>query len=123
MNRAGFLALVVFLFLVQNVAAQTVSSVLKSGRWVKIAVSADGVYKIPYTKLAEWGFSSSQSVRVFGNDFGMLPFMNSEPRPSDLIENKVMYGGDAIYFYAKYKDIWRYKNNALEVATGSQRHL
>ena len=121
MNKAGFIALVIALFLVQNVAAQTVSSVLKSGRWVKVAVSADGVYKIPYAKLSEWGFSSPQSVRVFGNDFGMLPFMNSDPRPSDLIENKVMYATDALYFYAKSKDIWSYnqEDDMFEV----KRHL
>ena len=121
MNKAGFLALVIALFLMQNVAAQTVSSVLKSGRWVKIAVSADGVYKIPYTKLSEWGFASPQSVRVFGNDFGMLPFMNSEPRPTDLIENKVMYATDALYFYAKSKDIWSY--NQEEDIFEVKRHL
>ena len=93
---------------VQTIAAQSFTSVLKSGHWVKIAVNADGVYKIPYTKLSEWGFDNPKNIRVFGNDFGLLPFMNSAERPQDLIENKVLYGDDAVYFFAKSKDIWNY---------------
>lgn len=92
----------------QIVAAQSITSVLNSGRWVKIAVDADGVYKIPYTKLSEWGFNNPKNIRVFGNDFGLLPFMNSAERPQDLIENKVFYGDDAVYFFAKSKDIWNF---------------
>ena len=95
---------------VQTIAAQSLTSVLKSGHWVKIAVSADGVYKIPYPQLSEWGFSNPNNVRVFGNDFGMLPFINSAERPDDIEENKVMYGDDALYFYAKSKDIWNYND-------------
>ncbi|MBO7142479.1 MAG: type IX secretion system sortase PorU [Bacteroidales bacterium] len=88
--------------------AQSVSSVMQTGKWVKVSVDAEGVYKIPYSKLSEWGFDSPKNVRIFGNDFGMLPFMNNENRPQDLVENRVMYGDDAVYFYAKSKDIWSY---------------
>lgn len=90
--------------------AQTVSSVMQTGKWVKVSIDAEGVYKIPYSKLSEWGFDSPKNVRVFGNDFGMLPFMNNEDRPQDLVENRVLYGDDAVYFYAKAKDVWRYNS-------------
>ena len=106
---------------VQIVAAQSLTSVFKSGHWVKIAVSADGVYKIPYPQLSEWGFSNPNNVRVFGNDFGMLPFINSAERPDGIVENKVMYGDDALYFYAKSKDIWNY--NEVEGLFLPKTHL
>ena len=96
---------------VQQTVAQRISSVLNNGRWVKIAVTTQGVCKIPYSKLSEWGFDSPKNVRVFGNDFGMLPFMNNAERPIDLVENKVLYGNDAIYFYANSKDIWHYSED------------
>ncbi len=96
---------------VQVLAAQSITSVLGSGRWVKIAVDADGVYKIPYTKLSEWGFDNPKNIRVFGNDFGLLPFINSADRPQDLIENKVFFGDDAVYFFAKSKDIWNFNES------------
>ncbi|MCQ2973281.1 MAG: type IX secretion system sortase PorU [Bacteroidales bacterium] len=93
------------------------SSILQNGKWIKIAINEDGVYKIPFQKLKELGFDNPLQVRVFGNDFGMLPFYNNEKIPSDLIENKVKYGDNAIYFYAKAKDIWYYneKDDFFEV--------
>ncbi|MCF6357667.1 MAG: hypothetical protein L3J54_07660, partial [Draconibacterium sp.] len=42
-------------------------SVLKSGKWVKISTSEKGIYKIPYSKLTEWGFSDPAQVNVFGS--------------------------------------------------------
>ncbi len=41
-------------------------SVLKSGRWYKVKTEGKGIYKIPYSKLIEWGFSNPQNVSIYG---------------------------------------------------------
>lgn len=42
------------------------SSVLASGHWVKVAVPSTGLYRITAAQLRSWGFSSPESVRVYG---------------------------------------------------------
>ncbi len=84
------------------------NSVLSTGYWVKIGIPRDGVYKITFDQLRQLGFSSPQSVRVFGNDFGQLPYDNATPVPDDLSENKIFYGNDYILFYARGPKHWYY---------------
>jgi hypothetical protein len=42
------------------------NSVLSAGKWLKISIDESGVFKIPYSTLTEWGFSSPAQVRLFG---------------------------------------------------------
>lgn len=49
-----------------DLACYADNSVLASGRWVKVRVSEDGLYRIPTATLRQWGFSNPQRVRVFG---------------------------------------------------------
>lgn len=88
----------------------TSSSVLSSGKWIKIAISQDGVYQIPYSKLRSMGFSNPENIRIFGNDAGMLPFYNNEDRIDDLSEKKVLHINNSVFFYAKGPDIWSYSS-------------
>ena len=96
-------------------------SVLRSGRWVQVAVEADGVYRLPYSKLRSLGFADPQKVRIYGNHDGMLPFVNNAPRTNDLHENKVLLSGDCIYFYATGSDIWAEDNSTGMILP--RRHL
>ncbi len=84
------------------------NSVLSSGKWVKIKIDKDGVYRIPYSDLKSWGFNNPSNVKVFGNGGIMLPKSNNEFRFDDLRENGVMHFGDAIYFYGKGSVKWSY---------------
>ncbi len=43
------------------------SSVLSSGKWLKIRTAKKGIYKITYDKLRSWGFTSPELVNVYGN--------------------------------------------------------
>ena len=86
----------------------TSNSVLSSGKWVKIKIDEDGVYRIPYSDLKSWGFKNPSNVKVFGNGGQMLPKENSEFRYDDLRENGVFHYGDAIYFYGKGSVKWSY---------------
>ncbi len=53
-------------------------SVLSSGKWYKIKILHDGIYKLTYEDIKTMGFSDPSAVRVFGNGGTMLPMMNSE---------------------------------------------
>ncbi|MCL2073224.1 MAG: type IX secretion system sortase PorU [Marinilabiliaceae bacterium] len=88
------------------------SSVLSSGKWMKISVDETGIHKIPYSKLTEWGFATPAKVRVFGYGGEMLPAANNEPRPDDLPEVAILHYNNAIYFYAQDLAVWRWNNTA-----------
>ena len=42
------------------------SSVLASGRWVKVSVPQTGLYAIPASTLSSWGFRDLSRARVYG---------------------------------------------------------
>jgi hypothetical protein len=83
-------------------------SVLKSGKWLKISVKEDGVYEITFDELENHGFTEPHNLSMFGNSFGMLPVMNYQDRPDDLIENSIFIGTSSILFYGKSPTIWKY---------------
>jgi hypothetical protein len=95
----------------------TGSSVLATGKWYKIKIYKDGIYKLTYDDLEKIGLSNPQNIRVYGNGGKMLPLMNGDPRPDDLQENAVYMDkgtddifnkGDFILFYAKGIVTWNY---------------
>ncbi|MBN1144454.1 MAG: hypothetical protein JXA72_08520, partial [Bacteroidales bacterium] len=97
--------------------AQT--SVLASGKWYKIKVYNDGVYKLSFEDISNMGFSNPSAIRVFGNGGNMVPLLNSQPRYDDLIENSIYMdkgsdgifnAGDFVLFYAKGPVTWSYSN-------------
>src|SRR5579875_482477 len=76
-------------------------SVLASGNWYKIAVQAEGVYKIDVPFLNALGILGnipSAGIRLYGNGGAMLPEANGTPRIDDLAENAIAIfdGGDGI---------------------------
>ncbi|MDA3953301.1 MAG: type IX secretion system sortase PorU [Bacteroidales bacterium] len=83
-------------------------SVLKNGNWNKIKVDNDGIYKISYADLINMGFTNPGNVKVFGNSTGMLPLLNSDPCPDDLLQYDIFNGVDYILFYAKGPDKLQY---------------
>jgi hypothetical protein len=93
------------------------SSVLATGTWYKIKIKKDGIYKLTYEDINGMGFSRPEDVRIFGNGGKMLPLMNSEPRPDDLVENAIYMNkgsdgifnqGDFILFYGKGPVTWSF---------------
>ena len=49
-----------------------ISSVLSSGEWFRIAVTADGIYRIDYSKLKQLGLADPSNPRIFCNNSGQL---------------------------------------------------
>ncbi len=93
------------------------NSVLASGKWYKIAVSNNGIYKISYDKLLELGFSDPSKVSLYGSGGKQLSFYYSTNVKSDLDEipinfykgtDNIFNSGDFIYFYATGPQHWEY---------------
>jgi hypothetical protein len=101
------------------------NSALASGVWKKIAVTADGIYKLDYDfikntlKLDVSGDFSK--IGVFGNGGGMIPEKNNEPRFDDIQENAILRvdnngnnkldAGDYILFYGQGADKWLFNTS------------
>lgn len=96
------------------------TSRLAAGDWFRFTVAKDGVYKITYEQLRDMGADinglASDRINVYGSHFGLLPFINSLPRPTDMLINaiEVVDGGDGsfdagdhILFYASAAQRWQ----------------
>jgi len=105
-----------------NVSSQKAeTSVLSSGKWFKIKIYRDGVYKLTFDDIKDMGFSDPSAVRIFGNGGNMLPLMNSEFRFDDLLENSIYMSkgadsifnqGDYILFYGKGPVSWTFNTTS-----------
>lgn len=80
------------------------SSVLGSGRWVKFAVTAEGVYRLDWSRIREMGFADPSSVVLYGNNTGQLSFRNDGSSPDDLrkIAAVTEKGSDGIFNEGDY---------------------
>ncbi len=78
-------------------------SVLKSGNWHKISTAGKGIYKIPYSKLTEWGFSDPSRVSIYGAGGLNLTESVGNVEFDDLPQIGVWHGKnkgtDCIFFY------------------------
>lgn len=94
-------------------------SVLAEGTWVKMGISASGIYRLTYSDFQSLGFDPGsidpRNIRVYSNDGGMLPESNETARIDDLRECSIQVAGeedgqfnsgDYILFYAKGPDTW-----------------
>ncbi len=88
------------------------NSVLRQGKWVKISVSQKGVYKIPYSKLASWGFTDPSKVSVFGSGGRRLSEDPGEISYDDLVQCSTWTdknnSSDCLFFYATGTIGWTY---------------
>lgn len=110
---------------VSSAASRTYApfSVLSSGTWYKIGVTADGIYRLSYGFLDSLGIDlktlNPRNLRIYGNGGAMLPYVNSEYRPDDLKENPIFVSGesdgrfdstDYVLFYGQSPHKWKYDN-------------
>ncbi len=104
------------------------NSVLGSGngKWYKIGVTQDGVYKIDRDFLSNLGINTNNltpnSINIYGNAQGMLNEFNGAPRIDDIVPNSIFIKGDQdgsfdpsdyIVFYAKGPHKYTYENGAF----------
>jgi len=83
-------------------------SVLSEGRWVKIRVDRNGIYKLTYAELKKMGFSDPSKVSVHGYGGWPLDEDFSKPFIDDAPAADVWRGNDYLLFYAKGPVKWTY---------------
>lgn len=92
-------------------------SVLSAGKWYKIKVNKEGIFKLTYTQIKNMGFSDPSKIRIYGNGGAMLPRKITVKRDDDLVENAIYFEkgsdgvfntGDYVLFYAQGSTTWRY---------------
>ena len=101
------------------------NSVLSRGRFVKIAITESGIYKLTYEELVRMGFANPQHVQVYGYGGAMLHEDFSKTYLDDLPEVSIymdkgsddVFGpSDYILFYGQGIDRWEY-NSSLGLFT------
>ena len=92
----------------------TRTSMLSSGKWVKIRVKESGVYKISSRMLRSMGFNDPQAVRLFGYGGAVLPETNLHNLTDDLPEQPLWLVGNDLLFYAQGPVGWKRTTKGFE---------
>jgi hypothetical protein len=115
------ISLYILLFLPLSVYAQkgkesySAASVLSSGKWFRIAVTSDGIYRIDYSRLKQLGLENPSNPRIFCNNQGQQSYYNDNSTPDDLKElsiftsggaDGIFNDGDYLLFYGKSTHRW-----------------
>ncbi len=84
--------------------AQT--SVLSSGKWVKVKVTDSGIYQLSRSVLSGWGFSDISKVKVYGYGGAPISERMGDGYVDDLPQVPVYRNGDKLLFYAQGPVEW-----------------
>jgi hypothetical protein len=93
------------------------SSVLAFGKWFKMGVTSDGVYRINYSRLVALGLDDPSDPVIYCNNRGQLSYYNNDPGADDLAEVAIhlekgndgtFNEGDYLLFYAQGTHKWIY---------------
>ncbi|MDE3058790.1 MAG: type IX secretion system sortase PorU, partial [Bacteroidota bacterium] len=102
-----------------------VNSVLASGKWVKLEIQSDGMYKIDASYLHTIGMDAAvggsfSNIKIYGNNGRVLPPDLNDPRPADLTQYPVFIvdnngngsfdADDYLLFYAPGVTGWDYSS-------------
>ena len=94
-------------------------SVLNSGKWVKIQVAEDGIYKLTAADLKKMGFSNLDKVAVYGYGGWPLDEDFSTTYIDDVPEVAVWRGADYLLFYGKGPRKWEYSSDKSFIHTNN----
>lgn len=86
----------------------TTSSVLSTGKWIKIKIKQSGIYKLSFNELKNLGIDNPQSLRIFGNGGSMLSYYNDGSDDDDLQEIDILVANDYVLFYGDGPVQWKY---------------
>ncbi|MBP3228278.1 MAG: type IX secretion system sortase PorU, partial [Bacteroidaceae bacterium] len=97
-------------------------SVLAEGRWVKIQVTQEGVYRLTAAQLATLGFSNPDRVRLYGYGGRPLPeafnFSGTDALVDDLCEVPLRRTAGGLLFFAEGVTRWTWN-----ASTAKYTHL
>ena len=83
-------------------------SVLASGRWVKIAVSRSGLYRLTPQALRQWGFSDPSKIRIYGYGGRRIDDVMTEASYIDdlpMVQTAAQSDGSVV-FYGVGPEVW-----------------
>ncbi len=102
----------------------TQGTVLMSGTWGRFETPAEGIYKITRSMLAGLGINPDSvdpsTIKIYNNGGKELPENVNASRPTDLVENAVLFvgsndkhfsDGDYILLYGRGDDFWTYDSS------------
>lgn len=87
------------------------SSVLSSGKWVKIKVDDTGIYQLTQSTLSGWGFNDISKVKIFGYGGAAISEKMGDGYVDDLPQVPVLRQGNKILFYAQGNVSWQRTTN------------
>ena len=106
------------------------NSVLASGKWYMMSLELTGMYKISYAELEAMGVPvksiNPKNIRLYHNGGGILPAINIDARPDDLVEIPIYVSGeedgsfdseDYIVFYGRGPVTLKNVNGVYEKVT------
>ena len=101
-------------------------SAMASGEWYKIGLPETGIYKLTASDLSELGIDVAnidpRQIRIYHNGGGVLPEMNANERPDDLVEVPIYVAGesdgrfdnnDYILFYGRGPVCWKLETSRV----------
>ena len=84
------------------------SSVLASGKWVKISLTEDGIYHLTNSQLRSMGFSNPQNIRVYGyGGHQQAEFIEADTDWDDLSPVALLPVADGYLFHANGLIHWK----------------
>lgn len=90
------------------------SSVLSSGRWVKVSVEESGMHFIPTSALRSWGFSDPSKVRIFGYGGARISdHLSASLYVDDLPAVRSELTPSGIVFYAQGPGVWTHERDDI----------
>jgi len=91
----------------------TRNSVLSSGKWVKISITSDGIYRLTASALKGMGFSNPENVHLYGyGGYRLSEVSNPEEEYDDLQE---------VPLYKQNAETWLFWGNGLVYWEGETR--
>lgn len=91
----------------------TKNSVLAQGKWVKISITQDGMYRLTRSALSKMGFSNPDNVRLYGYGGYRLPEVIDPDNEYDDLQEVPLYKADS--------DTWLFWGNGLLYWNGNTR--
>lgn len=86
----------------------TTTSLLSSGKWVKIRVKDEGVYQFNSNSLKSMGFNNPDKVRLYGYNLAVLPEANIQTLDDDLTEIPLYHAPNGnLLFYSRGTTEWK----------------
>ncbi len=97
------------------------SSVLASGKWVKVSVPSSGLYTIPAASLRNWGFSNPADIRIYGYGGNQLSdALTLSDYKDDLPLVQSVNTASGVTFYAVGPETWSRQSSGMWIHSLNQ---